>query len=346
MSLSTDIAAFIKAHKKVTTSELVERFGFSRQYIVRFLRKLVEERKVLKVGSTRGAFYTLPEYLVLFAEHKVHRRFSNDKVQEHEVMEDVFAASPAFARLPENVRSILRYTFSEMLNNAIEHSESENIEVSVFKEGSTINFIVDDFGVGVFRNVMSKHELKSEIEAVQDLLKGKTTTKPKAHSGEGIFFSSKAGDRFILESFGLRLVVDNVIDDVFVEEPKRSKKGTRVIFTVNAESKRHLSDLFRRYQSNPETLAFDRTKIMVKLFTIGTVHVSRSQARRIVTGLEKFKDIVLDFDRVPTVGQAFADEVFRVFQNGHPNIEITPVNMNEAVRFMIERVERAPRENV
>ncbi|HLD75966.1 MAG TPA: STAS-like domain-containing protein, partial [Candidatus Norongarragalinales archaeon] len=70
---------------------------------------------------------------------------------------------------------------------------------------------------------------------------------------------------------------------------------------------------------------------------MGTVYVSRSQARRILSGLEKFRKILLDFDRVPNVGQAFADEVFRVFQNRHPEISIVPIQMNKAVRFMVER---------
>jgi len=59
-----------------------------------------------------------------------------------------------------------------------------------------------------------------------------------------------------------------------------------------------------------------------------------------MSGLDKFKTIVLDFDKVTTVGQAFADEIFRVFQERHPAINIVPINMVEPVRFMIERVER------
>ena len=52
-----------------------------------------------------------------------------------------------------------------------------------------------------------------------------------------------------------------------------------------------------------------------------------------------YNSAILDFDRVLTVGQAFADEIFRVFQSRHPSITITPVNMNDTVRFMIGRVE-------
>ena len=48
----------------------------------------------------------------------------------------------------------------------------------------------------------------------------------------------------------------------------------------------------------------------------------------------------MDFDKVSTIGQAFADEVFRVFKEKHPNIAIQPINMDEAVRFMVERVDK------
>ena len=76
---------------------------------------------------------------------------------------------------------------------------------------------------------------------------------------------------------------------------------------------------------------------------MGTVHVSRSQARRIVTGLEKFKVVILDFDRVPSVGQAFADEIFRVFKSKYPEIEIQTKNMVPTVQFMIERAQKTQR---
>ena len=69
------------------------------------------------------------------------------------------------------------------------------------------------------------------------------------------------------------------------------------------------------------------------------VHVSRSQARRVLTNLEKFKSIIFDFDKVPMIGQAFADEIFRVFHEKHPEIKLQAVSMNDAVKFMIDRVE-------
>lgn len=66
--------------------------------------------------------------------------------------------------------------------------------------------------------------------------------------------------------------------------------------------------------------------------------VSRSEAREILENFVQFEEVILDFDKVPTVGQAFADEIFRVFKNKHPKIKIVPANMNESVEFMVKRV--------
>ena len=331
---------FIKSAKVTKSLEVAAALGVSRQYASQLLRILVNSGEVVKVGSTRSARYTLPQLADELGLRKSTRRFLSKGLKEHEVLESLLAEFSAFRQAPENVQSLLRYAFSEMLNNAIEHSTSSHIDIELIEDGRTIRFIINDFGVGVFRNVMKKRDLKSEFEAMQDLLKGKTTTSPQAHSGEGIFFTSKTADRFVLESFGRRMVVDNVIHDVFFENQKPSKRGTRVIFSVSKDSKRHLNDIFRKFQVDSQTPAFDKTEIHVRLFTMGTIYVSRSQARRILTGLEKFKSVILDFDRVPSVGQAFADEIFRVFKNKHPEISIDPVNMQEAVRFMIGRVEK------
>jgi anti-sigma regulatory factor (Ser/Thr protein kinase) len=243
-------------------------------------------------------------------------------------------------KLNENASSILNYAFSEMLNNAIEHSNSDRIKIELYRDGEELVFTIRDFGIGVFENIKKKYKLGTDLAAIQELLKGKATTAPKAHSGEGIFFTSKSADEFILDSFGSRLRVDNRIDDVFVESRERSLRGTKVTFRISLHTSRHLNHIFSKYYSDPESFAFDKTIIMVKLYTMGTVYVSRSQARRVISNIEKrFKVLVLDFDNVPTIGQAFADEIFRVFTTKHPEIEIRCINMNENVEFMVKRAD-------
>ncbi|OGN11352.1 MAG: hypothetical protein A3C71_02090 [Candidatus Yanofskybacteria bacterium RIFCSPHIGHO2_02_FULL_43_15c] len=338
MGVKDKIKSLIEEKKIITAIQLARFLGVTRQYASRLLKILVNSDELIKSGSTRSSRYTLPKYFDELGTVKIARRIINKEVKEHEVMEQMFSGFPAIMMAPEHIQGILRYAFSEMLNNAVEHSRSDIIEIEMIQEGKILRFAINDFGIGVFKNVMKQRHLANELEAMQDLLKGKTTTAPKAHSGEGIFFTSKVADRFVLESFGHRLLIDNTIPDVFFQEQKPSKNGTRVIFSITSNSRRHISDVFNKFQAEPGSFAFDKTEIRVRLFTMGTIHISRSQARRILTGLNKFKLIILDFKDVPNIGQAFADEVFRVFKNKHPDIKIETINANESVRFMIERV--------
>ena len=64
-------------------------------------------------------------------------------------------------------------------------------------------------------------------------------------------------------------------------------------------------------------------------------YISRSEAKRLVANLEKFREIVLDFRDVKSVGQGFADEVFRIFAQRHPAIKIATEDTNPVVAAMI-----------
>lgn len=341
-SLQKTVLRIAKQKGKVRTSDVLAAFGsaYSRQYIHRVMRKMVAEKTLLKGGFKRNSFYVLPENKHLLASEKIVKDGLMIKGLEEHMILDSIQQTALYGDMHENVKSIFNYALLEMLNNAIDHSQSETVDVEIYKKDGSLVFVVNDRGVGVFRNVKEKKHLKDELSAIQEILKGKTTTQPLLHSGQGIFFTSKIADRFMLESFEYNLVVDNLIKDVFVGENKIKNKGTRVTFFLNLSSHKHLIDLFRKFETSKETMEFDTTEFKVKLFTMGTIYVSRSQARRVLEGLDKFKKVILDFDQVPMIGQGFADEIFRVYKIKHPEIDIEPINMNEAVNFMVGRVEK------
>lgn len=343
-----DVIKIAKDKGLIKTSDIVASFGVSRQYASKILAELVSSRKLIKIGSTSRAAYASLEYAKVNLNTipvKVSATFINNSLEEHKVLDQIEQKLPTVLNLNENIRNIFVYAFSEMLNNAIEHSETEKIKVEVYIKNKQLVFIINDFGVGVFKNIMNKKKLDSEREAIQDLLKGKTTTMPRSHSGQGIFFTSRAGEEFILESYNYRLIVNNKINDTFIQEIKgrgKRKDGTKVIFKLPVESHLHLKEIFDEFSNIDEEsdFGFDKTEVKVKLFLTGGVQISRSQARRVLLGLNKFRVIVFDFDKVPFVGQAFADEIFRVFRNKYPKIKLQTINMNEAVSLMVNRVEK------
>ena len=65
--------------------------------------------------------------------------------------------------------------------------------------------------------------------------------------------------------------------------------------------------------------------------------LSRSQAKRLIARFEHFRRVELDFTDVPEIGQAFADELFRVFPAAHPDIELVPLNAKPVVQAMVRR---------
>jgi hypothetical protein len=129
-----------------------------------------------------------------------------------------------------------------------------------------------------------------------------------------------------------------LIGDIFLKE-HTVNKGTKVIFSINMRSKRKISDIFGAYTD--DSFEFSKTEVTVKLYEEDANYVSRSQARRLLSGLEKFKTIILDFKGVGTVGQAFADEIFRVWKKTHPGKSIIIKNAGENVAFMVKRAERS-----
>jgi len=326
---------------KASVEEIVKNIPtkMSRPWISTLLNRLVKEGKLLRSRSGRYVYYVLPEDQELL-EKKISKVLKNESLQEDQVLEVLKKDATFLTNLRENTNSILYYAFTEMLNNAIEHSGSKRIDVSIFRRENMLSFEVRDKGVGVFRSIMNKRRLKSELEAIQDLLKGKTTTLPHSHSGEGIFFTSKIADVFMLDSYGYGMRVDNKISDTFVEETE-ILRGTKVRFEIGINTQKHLNDVFERYQSESGAYSFDKTEVLVKLYAAGTIYISRSQARRLVVNLDKFKVVVLDFEGIKTIGQAFADEIFRVFASKHPHIQLRSINVSETVNFMINRVAAA-----
>jgi anti-sigma regulatory factor (Ser/Thr protein kinase) len=249
-------------------------------------------------------------------------------------LREIKQSTGIFDGLPPNVINIFEYSFLEMVNNAIEHSCSKKIKIKIKREKEDMFFSVEDSGVGIFENIKNKFKLPDILSAVQGLLKGKKTTDPSRHSGQGVFFTSKLADNFTIKSSNKVLIFNNITNDLFIED-RATTHGTRVVFMINLNTKKTTREIFSAYTD--KEYEFSKTQIKIKMFKVGKNILSRSEARRVVAGLEDFKEIILDFKNVESIGQAFADEIFRIWKNNHPDIKIVYLNANENTEFMIKR---------
>jgi anti-sigma regulatory factor (Ser/Thr protein kinase) len=324
--------------KEITSTEIAKLCKISRQAAHAYLFELVKAKKIIRIGKTRGAYYVLYSKRkakeLQEKEERYYSRLKNKGLEEDRVYERIKYSLSSISKLAPNARDILHYAFTEMLNNAIEHSGSLTITVLLLSSYNNIYFEVIDKGIGIFKHIQKKFRLNDEYVALEELLKGKRTTMPDRHTGEGIFFTSKSADIFQIQSSKIKLIINNQQNDIYTEEiPFR--QGTKICFQLKKKTRRSLEDLFRQYIS--EDYNFQKTKVAVQLYQKDTKYISRSQARRLILGLDKFKVIVLDFNKVKTIGQSFADEIFRVFQNKYPNITIETINCCRAVDFMIRK---------
>lgn len=311
-------------------SRLASEFGLSRQAAHGHLAALVREGQLEATGQTRARVYRLATLV------KTSRSYVREGLSEDVVWKEVFA--PAVSDLPDNVRAIWQYGVTEMVNNAIDHSGSAQVHVGVRRNALNTDGWVADDGEGIFLKIQRALSLYDPRESILELAKGKLTTDPDNHTGEGIFFTSRAFDAFDIRSGRLHFVHDGTEFDFLLERPEDAP-GTLVLMRLANRSPRVLNAVFVEFAA-PDEFRFDRTVVPVRLAQYeGEKLVSRSQAKRLSNRFERFRNVVLDFEGVSEIGQAFADELFRVFAGDHPQVLLAPVNMNDTVANMVKRAQ-------
>ena len=298
-----------------------QQFEISLSAVYKHIDRLVAENQLIK----KAGRYVLQfrQYKYIYKNGKMLRE---DAVWEQDIKKH-------FAGVPQNVRQIWIYGFLEMFNNAIEHSRGEKIRVIISENRICTAISVCDDGIGIFKNIKTSFRLIDEKDALLELAKGKRTTDSASHSGQGIFFTSKVFDDFMIISNGITF--NSNPERISKPIMGRQKYATLVYMSLANTSNKILKNVFDKFSTEiPGN--FDKTVVPVCLANSNDL-VSRSQARRILSGLELFKEVTLDFSGIEYIGQAFADEIFRVFANMNPNIAVLAQNTNADVQYMINR---------
>jgi len=329
--ISEIVNAILKESSTFSSTKLAAKLGTTRQAVHRHLAKMVRSGVLLAEGRGRATRYRA-------AQTGFRRRYETESLEEHRVWEDVAQSIPAFAtERSRRARDIAVYALTEMVNNAIDHAQAPWVEVTVDHHAGIFAFSVVDEGMGAFETVRRAFDIPDHLAALQQISKGKTSTAPDRHSGEGLFFTSTLVDFFRLEANGLSWTVDNRRNDYAVGGVP-DELGTAVRFEIAEDTNRTAREVFEQYTHD---FVFDTTRTVVKLFQHGVSFVSRSEAKRLLDGLERFREVIVDFNGVDSVGQGFADEVFRVWARQNPSIHVVPVNMSPSVEFMVKRARAA-----
>lgn len=320
----------VEKHSTNIIKVAAQKFSCSRQAVHKHIQRLIEEGALFQEGQTRNKTYRLAPLVEWKKEYLLHSGITEDQVWREDIV-------PSLGRLPENVVKIWQYGFTEMFNNAIDHSGGALITVNLRKTSASTSISLYDNGVGIFRKIQAALNLLDERHAVLELAKGKFTTDPANHAGEGIFFTSRMFDDFEILSGGVLFSHEFSEKKDWIMQPSSTTTGTRVTMSLNNHTARSARKVFDKFTTDDD-YGFTKTVVPVLLTKYGDDNlVSRSQAKRLLARIDRFKVVVFDFAGVASIGQAFADEVFRVFATKHPEIEITAINAATEVKKMISR---------
>lgn len=318
------------------------RTGLSRVAVSRRIKKLADAGYLLRHGSGTRQTYS-PGPLRFWLAHTTREAVAQAGGEFGVWAQHV---APLMQGLPDNVVNLANIAFTEMLNNALEHSQATHLLLAAHvgqptgRPGGTLHMLVADDGVGIFRQIAQALNLFDDRLALLELAKGKFTTAASGHSGMGVFVSSRMLDGLAIDSRGLTFDLHPPhhalprFDWVDVHaELKAASQGTVVRMALALDTQRTAQEVYLRYFSPDEVGgdAFHTTEVPVRLAQLGSQLVSRSQGKWVVERATEFKTVVLDFEGVALVGQGFVDEVFRVFATAHPQVTLKPVNLNPSV---------------
>lgn len=320
----------IREHPSDIVRFTQEKYKLTRPAILRYIHNLIKDNSIEVIGSTKNIKYSLIPLHLKNNTYQLKTLLEEDRVWRNDVL-------PLFESVKENIEHICHYGFTEIFNNAIEHSEGTEIKTEINIWIDKITMEIADNGIGIFNKIQRQYNLEDPLHAILELSKGKLTTNPASHSGEGIFFTSRMFDSFRIGSGNLSF--GHKTQDIFFES-NQNIKGTIVVMEISPDSKRTTKSVLDKFITDQDDYGFDKTIVPVELARYGKDNlISRSQAKRLLTRLEIFKTVALDFENVKYVGRAFADEIFRVFANSHPNMTILSINTNKSIRQLIDEIE-------
>jgi anti-sigma regulatory factor (Ser/Thr protein kinase) len=245
--------------------------------------------------------------------------------------------------MPKNVRQMLQHAFTELLNNAIDHSEGQFVTVSMRQTPAHVQLLVSDDGRGLFDKIREGFEIEDPAMAMLELSKGKLTSAPERHTGRGLYFTSRLADIFDLHA--------NTVAFQHREwDPRswkqgravRQQQGSAIFLAIALDTHRTLDEVMRSASLDAQNYSIERTTLPLRLIVNEDTGLeSRAQARRVAARLTEFKQAELDFTGIEHIGQGFADELFRVFGRHQSAVQLVVKNAAPRVTAMIELAKAA-----
>lgn len=311
--------------------QVAQRLRISPAGAGRLLQRLVDLQWLQRSGTLRRPVFTPG------AMRQVVRRYPLAGLHEDTPWVQDFLP---FFTLSDPVAQLAQHAFTELLNNAIEHSGGTQVTVSMRQTPQQLQLLVSDDGRGIFDAIGETYRITDPAQAMLELAKGKLSTKPDGHNGRGLFFTARLADIIDLHANAQAFQQRDWQREQWHRTRPACRQGTAVYVAFSLDTDRRLDDVLRRYSLDGQGYGFERTVVPLQLVTGPQLALaSRAQARRVALRLQRFRRVELDFDGLASVRHGFADELLRVFRHQHPEVDLVPVNMSPQVAALVGSVQ-------
>jgi anti-sigma regulatory factor (Ser/Thr protein kinase) len=325
------ITAAALRHPTDLPAQLMQRLSVSRSTAHKILQRLVAAQWLQREGQPRRPLYR--PGLLRQAVHRYSLTGLDEALPWSHDFAPLFTLSPGVAR-------IAQHAFTELLNNAIDHSGGTSVTVSMRQTPAHLQLLVSDDGCGLFDRIGRCFDIHDPAHAMLELSKGKLSSQPDRHTGRGLFFTTQLAD--VVDLHANRSAFQHRAWQRHRWQPTRSaaQQGTSVFVAIALDSTLSVDQVLREHSLDGAGYAFERTVVPLQL--LASQHIgleSRAQAKRVASRLQQFRRAEIDFDGITELGHGFADELFRVFARANPDVKLVPIHVAPRVAALLASVQ-------
>lgn len=333
------ITAAAADHPQDLADLVSARLAITRRGAQSLLRRLAAAQWLRHEGTARRPIWR-PGAL-----RQVVRHYPLEGLMEDQPWRMDFA--PYF-QLPAAVQRMAQHAFTELVNNAVEHSGGTQVTVSMRQTPAQLQLLVSDDGCGLFRQIEERFHITEPAVAMLELAKGRLTSQPQRHCGLGLLVTSQLADVFDVranaQGYQRRAWSEAPWHPMSLPAALAERPGTSVYLAIALDTGRTLEAVQRALSADARSFAFDRTHVPLNLITgpAQSVLASRADARRVAARLAGFRRAEIDFTGLGEIGHAFAHELFDVYRRENPQVEIVAVGATPLVAEMLGAVGAMP----
>ena len=313
-------------HKKDIIQASINRFGISRQAMHKHMKSLIDDKKVIAIGNTKGRYYKLNPSVNFTKNFPI----TND-ISAFIILNSIL---PNMTFLRNNIFEIFEFSIGALLNNVFDHSNANSIYFKLYINHRDSHFILSDDGIGIFNKIKTGLELANTRMAGLELAKGNITTDPTNHSGDELNAIIHLFDEVTIDSSGNSLKFFNDNNEWLIQNSKQLH-GTRIHLKIDTQSKRSCAKIFELIFKKKHR----HISIPLKLLELGDYKIinCRSQVKNLLRNIKNYKIIEFDFQKIDLIGPSFADALVRKTKEYNKYANIEWINTNPTVDLLMSR---------